>query len=281
MTKFWSDSHVSEDFDVSLRLQMNGFVVRLATYHKGGFKEGVSLTVYDELARWEKYAYGCNELVFNPLIRWPTRGPFTKLFRRFLWSNIKITSKMTILAYIGTYYAIASAIPLVLANYLLVGWFQDDIDQFYLTSWKIFVGMAVVFNFLSPLGYAMLRHRLGQRTFFGSLWETMKWTPMFLLFFGGISYHLFKAICCHFFSIKMEWTTTAKELEASGFRIGLDRIVRDFKWMYLFLVAIMAGMIYLGTSAPRGWTIKDFAAIVPLANQIGCHALLPFALGLF
>jgi hypothetical protein len=29
----------------------------------------------------------------------------------------------------------------------------------------------------------------------------------------------------------MEWTTTAKELEASGFRVGLDRIVRDFKWM--------------------------------------------------
>jgi hypothetical protein len=45
---------------------MSGFVVRLATYHNGGFKEGVSLTVYDELARGEKYAYGCNELVSNP-----------------------------------------------------------------------------------------------------------------------------------------------------------------------------------------------------------------------
>jgi hypothetical protein len=56
MRKFWSDNHVSEDFDISLRMQMNKFVVRLATYHHGGFKEGVSLTVYDELARWEKYA---------------------------------------------------------------------------------------------------------------------------------------------------------------------------------------------------------------------------------
>jgi hypothetical protein len=84
MRKFWSDNHVSEDFDISLRMQMNKFVVRLATYHHGGFKEGVSLTVYDELARWEKYAiftrfplfsnmltqgryaYGCNELVLRP-----------------------------------------------------------------------------------------------------------------------------------------------------------------------------------------------------------------------
>ncbi|GME43906.1 glycosyltransferase family 2 protein [Neofusicoccum parvum] len=281
MTKFWSDSHVSEDFDVSLRLQMNNFVVRLATYHDGGFKEGVSLTVYDELARWEKYAYGCNELVFNPLIRWPTRGPFTRLFLRFLSSNIKITSKITILAYIGTYYAIASAIPLTIANYLLVGWCGDSIDQFYLTSWQIFVGMAVVFNVLSPLGYAMLRHRLGQTTFFAALLETAKWTPMFLLFFGGISYHLAKAILCHFFSVRMEWTTTAKELTDSGFRAGLDRIVRDFKYMYAFCVVVAGGMVYLAVYAPRGWRIEDFAAIVPVANQIGCHALLPFALGLF
>lgn len=90
-TKFWSDSHVSEDFDVSLRLQMNDFVVRLATYHEGAFKEGVSLTVYDEIARWEKYAYGCNELVFNPLYKWPYKGPFTRLFWRFLFSKIKVT----------------------------------------------------------------------------------------------------------------------------------------------------------------------------------------------
>ncbi|KAH0543419.1 hypothetical protein FGG08_002277 [Glutinoglossum americanum] len=275
MTKFWSDSHVSEDFDVSLRLQMNDFVVRLATYHNGGFKEGVSLTVYDELARWEKYAYGCNELVFNPLHKWIYKGPFTRLFIRFLFSNIKVTSKVTIFAYIGTYYAIASAIPLTLGNYLIVGWLQDNVDQFYITSWKIFVGMAVVFNILSPLAYAMLRHRLGQETFFWSLVETVKWTPMFLLFFGGISYHLLKAILCHFFGINMEWTTTAKELEESGFRVGLDRIVRDFKYMYLFIVPMVAGMIYLAQYAPRGWVIKDFAAIVPIANQIGCHALLP------
>jgi hypothetical protein len=198
-----------------------------------------------------------------------------------LGSNIKITSKITIVAYIGTYYAIASAIPLTLANYLILGWFVDQVDQFYITSWKIFVGMAVVFNILSPLAYAMLRHRLGQKTFFMSLLETIKWSPMFILFFGGLSFHLLKALICHAFSINMEWTTTAKELEASGFRIGLDRVVRDFKWMYAVIFPIVGGMIYLATFAPYGWGITDFAAIVPLANQIACHALLPFALGLF
>ncbi|KAF2110146.1 glycosyl transferase family group 2-domain-containing protein [Lophiotrema nucula] len=280
-TKFWSEEHVSEDFDVSLRLQINNFVVRLATYHNGGFKEGVSLTVYDELARWEKYAYGCNELVFHPIAKWPMKGPITPLFRKFLFSPIKVTSKMTIFAYIGTYYAIAAAIPLSLVNYCLVGWFSEDIDQFYITSWKIFVGMAVVFNVLSPVAYSMLRHRLGQESFFKALMQAVKWMPFFLLFFGGLSFHLLKSIFCHFFSIRMEWSTTAKELTESGFRVGLDRIVRDFKWMYLFLLPLIGGMIYCAQFAPRGWTISDFAAIVPLANQVGCHALLPFALGLF
>jgi hypothetical protein len=52
--KFWSESTVSEDFDMSLRLQCQGYTVRLAAYKGDGFKEGVSLTVYDELNRWEK-----------------------------------------------------------------------------------------------------------------------------------------------------------------------------------------------------------------------------------
>lgn len=49
---------MSEDFDMALRLQIKGYIIRWATYSNGGFKEGVSLTVDDELNRWQKYAYG-------------------------------------------------------------------------------------------------------------------------------------------------------------------------------------------------------------------------------
>lgn len=80
--KIWSESNVSEDFDMALRLQLRGYIIRCvafsstsgnwvvvyvffssrwASYCKGGFKEGVSLTVDDELNRWQKYAYGCSE----------------------------------------------------------------------------------------------------------------------------------------------------------------------------------------------------------------------------
>jgi len=51
---YWSESHVSEDFDIALRMQIKGSVVRVASYHGDGFQEGVSLTIYDEIARWQK-----------------------------------------------------------------------------------------------------------------------------------------------------------------------------------------------------------------------------------
>ena len=80
--KIWSNSNVSKDFDMVLRLQLKGYsiwctrcmsslvstctdmcVCRWVSYSNGGFKEGMSLTVDDELNRWEKYTYGCNECI--------------------------------------------------------------------------------------------------------------------------------------------------------------------------------------------------------------------------
>ena len=49
----WSEVNVSEDLDLALRLFLNGYTLRWATYSLGGFKEGV-LTAVDELARWQK-----------------------------------------------------------------------------------------------------------------------------------------------------------------------------------------------------------------------------------
>lgn len=101
---------VSEDFDCSLRLQIEGYVIRYVTYFGSGFKEGVSLTVYDELARWEKYAYGCDELVFNPLKLWLFKGPFTPLFRKFMGSKMRVQGKIGVLSYIGTY--VSASLPI-------------------------------------------------------------------------------------------------------------------------------------------------------------------------
>ncbi len=149
---------------MSLRLQVAGYTLRYASYTGDGFKEGVSLTVYDELARWEKYAYGCNELLFHPLRFWFVRGPFTPLIRRFLGSKIPLPKKMTIMAYIGTYYAIAAAWPLTLANYFITGWFYGVYDKYYLDSFAIYISIIVVFTALGNLALAVLRYRLSEQS---------------------------------------------------------------------------------------------------------------------
>lgn len=84
----------------------------------------------------DRYAYGCNELVFNPIHTWLWKSPFTKLFRTFLFSNIQLSSKISICGYIFSYYALASAVPLGALNYFLVGWFNGDLDKYYVESWK-------------------------------------------------------------------------------------------------------------------------------------------------
>jgi hypothetical protein len=162
--KYWSESHVSEDFDMSLRLQVAGYTLRYASYTGDGFKEGVSLTVYDELARWEKYAYGCNELLFHPLRFWLVRGPFTPLIRKFITSGIPLPKKLTIMAYIGTYYAIASAWLLTLVNYFITGWFTGHHDKYYLDSFAIYISIIVVFTALGNLALAVLRYRLSEQS---------------------------------------------------------------------------------------------------------------------
>lgn len=157
--KFWSESHVSEDFDMALRLQTQGYYVRMASYTGEDFKEGVSLTVYDELARWEKYAYGCNELVFHPLKYWLYRGPFTPLWRKFIFSSMPIGSKATILAYIGTYYAIGYTWVGALMNYFLIGWMNGYLDHFYIDSFRTYFAIICVFTGAGNLALAVIRYR--------------------------------------------------------------------------------------------------------------------------
>ena len=96
---YWSEYHISEDFNMSIRLQSANWVTRYASYHQDEFREQVSLTIYDEISRWERYSYGDSELLFNPIWTWLWRGPFTRLFRKFLFCDMHWSSKLSIISY--------------------------------------------------------------------------------------------------------------------------------------------------------------------------------------
>ena len=276
--KFWSESTVSEDFEMSLRLQSQGYTIRFAAYTGDGFKEGVSLTVYDELARWEKYAYGCNELVFHPVKDWPRRGLFTPLFRTFVVSGIPLTSKVTVMAYVGTYYALGGAWLFTLANYFIIGWFNGYLDHYYLHSFNVYFSIIIVFTALGNISLAVLRYRISEKALLPSLFENFKWVPLLAVFLGGISMHVSQAILSHMFGIEMSWGSTSKEAEYSTFFQEVPKVLRRFKWTLAYCVAMGGMMVAMAFFVPPFWQIKTFIAVFPLATSVVGHFLLPFAL---
>lgn len=83
--------------------------------------------------------------MFYPISKWFTKGPITPLFVRFVWADgIPLHSKISVLAYISSYYAIACAMALSLLNWVLVGLFNDVLDAFYLTSWNVFLACGYI-----------------------------------------------------------------------------------------------------------------------------------------
>ncbi|KAJ3302477.1 hypothetical protein HDU76_005517, partial [Blyttiomyces sp. JEL0837] len=276
--KYWSEEHVSEDFDMSLRLQINGYKIRYVAYCGDGFQEGVSLSVYDEVGRWQKYAYGCSELVFQPLSKWLTRGILTPLFIKFLFSNMNLYSKINIIGYIGSYYAIGAAWILTLSNYILVGYWDDILDAYYLPSFDVLVTTLIVFTGLSNISFAIFRYRLKEVSLFMAFYENITWIPFFAVFFSGLSFHVSLALVSHLIGYNMTWGSTAKELENSNFFKEVPKVFWGYKRMYIIFIILIAALPCLVYLPPAEWQITGFTLILPASLVFGGHLLLPIAL---
>ncbi|KAF7290353.1 Glyco-trans-2-like domain-containing protein [Mycena chlorophos] len=280
VTKIWSESNVSEDFDMALRLQLQGYIIRWATYSEGGFKEGVSLTVADELNRWQKYSYGCNELIFNPLKDWWRLGPINKQLRTFAWSDAPVHYKISMSSYMFSYYGIAASTILSILNYFLLG-FALDVDGFYMHSFEIWLACMIVFPCAGNVGFTLLEYRLGTRSIFASLVENLTWVPFFFFFFGGLSIHLSTALLAHMFSYNMTWGATAKEVQRSNFWIEVPAIWKRFRLALCISFALIITMILFSTPVVTpAWQIPgtSWAVILPLALVASGHILFPIVL---
>lgn len=133
-------------------------------------------TCDDELNRWEKYAYGCSELIFNPIKDWWHMAPITKQLRTFVWSKAPIHYKIGMLAYMFSYYGIAAGFPLSLLNYLLLG-LQLPVGGYYLRGFEIWMAVTLAFPVAGNVGFTLLEYRLGQRSLLSSLIENLTYMP--------------------------------------------------------------------------------------------------------
>ncbi|KAI6026515.1 glycosyl transferase family group 2-domain-containing protein [Pisolithus microcarpus] len=273
--KIWSESNVSEDFDMALRLQLKGYVIRWATYSKGGFKEGVSLTVDDELNRWQKYAYGCSELLFHPLRQWVYKGPISKQIHTFIWSSAPTHYKISMMAF-----GIAASVTIATINYVLLG-FQFPVDAFYMHSFEVWLATTIVFFGSGNVGFSLLQYRLGEKGLVWAFIENVMWIPFFFFFFGGLAIPLSQAILAHLFSYNITWQATRKEVERSNFFKEVPKILKRFWFPLLVSTVLILGMIVISTSlVPYQWRIDGtgWAVILPLSIVCGCHILFPVVL---
>lgn len=278
--KIWSESNVSEDFDMALRLQLKGYVIRWATYSKGGFKEGVSLTADDELNRWQKYAYGCSELLFHPLHQWIYKGPINKEIHTFIWSNAPTHYKISMMAYMFSYFGIAASVTIATINYVLLG-YQFQVDEFYMHSFEIWLATTIVFFGSGTIGFTLLQYRLGEKGLVWAFIENLMWIPFFFFFFGGLAIPLSQAILAHLFSYNITWQATKKEVERSNFFKEVPKILKRFWFQLLVSAALIIGMIVASTPlVPYQWRIDGtgWAVILPLSIVCGCHILFPIVL---
>lgn len=189
-----------------------------------------------------------------------------------------LPSKITTMAYVGAYHAIASAWILALANYFLIGWFNGYLDQHYVDSFEIYFPIVVVFNCLGNVALAVLRYRLDEQGIIFGLLKNFKWILLLTVFLGGISLHVSQAILSHMFSMDMSWGTTAKEVVNTYFFEEIPKLLKKFKSTFLWCFSCASTMLYLAIGRDNSWQINFFIPIWPLATVVVSHFLLLIAL---
>jgi len=247
----------------------------------GGFKEGVSLSVDDELNRWQKYAYGCSELLFNPLVQWFRKGPIAHQIHRFMWCKAPMHYKISMMAYMFSYYGIAASVTIGVINYLLLG-FQFPVDGFYIHSFEIWLATTIVFFGSGTVGYTLLEYRLGHKQLIRGFLENLMWIPFFFFFFGGLPIPVSQAILAHLFSYNISWSATIKEVQRSNFFKEIPKIAKRFWFPMSLSIVIIVGMIICATPlVPLEWRVEGqggWAVIFPLTIISACHILFPIVL---
>ena len=273
--QIFSSQHVSEDYELAMRLQMAGYCVRWATYSNQAFREGVSLNPSDEKARWQKYAFGACEILFNPFIRW-YKGPFTSLFWRFMWSrNVRTAGKLGMLSYLFSYFALGVSLPLTVLMAVIQGLFWPTLDTSFRPVFDTWIAVIVVFNFAGAIGLVTVRARAGHSTLLHSLWEGLKHLPAIVVFFSGITYHVAASILAFFFSVRMSWQATSKDFQQTSIREVIRRFWHCYLTMALLLVLTVVSTTPL---VPAGWRIGTFTILFPVFLAIIMHFLFPILL---
>ena len=282
--QIWDENRVSEDFIFSLQCQYIGYYGKYI-YWDCGMTEGVTLNVLDEITKMEKYAFGVNELLFNPINQWWTNGFLTEVFIDFILTNgISIPAKYAIVAYIGSYYALALSPIVTLINYISTYIFHivttTTKSELYTTVYindpiYIIYSCFFIFFVLSFIANTITKwkHKIHtEKGLIYFLYYEMYHGLRLCLFFSGLSYHLLVVILQHFLSHNVSWKMTNKETQAVSYK---TIILEKYPIMYS-IGSVVFFIIVVGYNLPDPYENKDIYSIIPLVSFIVCSLTTPF-----
>lgn len=245
-TQYWSEHHVSEDFELLIRLCSINKFGRYVMYTGDGFKEGVSLTYIDELMRLKKFAYGSCELVFNKIADWWGHGITRKQFRSYLYCRqVPWYVKVSLCIYLSMYFAMASALPYVLLEGIVSICRPDVHDKYFIRAFDVMLTCTVLFALVNTLATSLLIYRLEHQpqrgqSFLQILWNEVKWIPYIAFFFSSILFHMTAACFAFLAGRPLQWGATKKEVkEVSLFWLELTHTLRSLRREYAFFAALL------------------------------------------
>jgi hypothetical protein len=133
--EYWSECHVSEDFELMIHLYNLGFNGRYCAYPDCEFEEGITRTFDEEAGRHRKFSLGAHELVFNPFQDMVGHGIFTPLFRTFMACDIPSYYKIFLTAYLCSY--TSGGAYIIVFTVASIAWLLDgesDVSTLYAFS---------------------------------------------------------------------------------------------------------------------------------------------------
>eukprot|EP00877_Chromochloris_zofingiensis_P006822 jgi/Chrzof1/2393/Cz11g13140.t1 len=267
--KYWSEDNVSEDFDLYIRLAGNNMFGRYVMYTGDDFQEGVSLTYIDEVIKWRKFAFGACELFFNPLREWLFKGPINKKFITYIvCPHIEWHQKISLVVYLSSYLAMASAFPFVIFEGTMSIVKPDFYDKYAVASFDVMLTCTVIFGAISTLSNSMFSWRYdstkGKASMLGIIWNDLKYIPMTTIFFQSVLYHLTTACFMYFFSLKVVWGATVKETTKMNCYQAIKNTFLSYWKEYLVYVIITGGyafcVYWYDISLNRAWAILAYGA---------------------
>jgi hypothetical protein len=281
---YWSEDKVSEDFDMSLRMQSNGYFSRYIGYTdftNKRFEEGVSLTPCEEINRLKKYAYGVNEILFYPIKEWLKKGIFSLQIKKFIiCQSIPIHTKFSIIIYMASYYALATSPILAIIQYFLYR-YSDYWKANVIDSLSIIFSCLILFSGLMPIANMFVVERLkyeSNRSLLGIIWKELKYSFFLGIFFSGLSFHLLEAILSHMFNLNMNWSTTQKEFIKNNRLNEIGRTLKYLHRMYIFnMFWIVVIVLFWFIDIPSIQN-RELMSVLPLLLSSLCHILMPILL---